>query len=230
MTFTVYALCWNEMFILPHFFEHYKWADRIVIYDNESDDGSQEFIRKQKNTELRIYKTLEGCQDNLSMIKIKNTCWKGDPSDFVVVCDMDEFLIDHEKAVSYAGNQVVFDCLWWEMVSEEVPENFNSITMKFNPTRLGSKALCFNPRIEAINYQPGAHLCRPVPNNRIAGVLSYNHYSALAEDYFVKRWSRYRSRTSDRDKKYGYGHHYFFSDDKIRELYKEKLCLARLNS
>jgi len=230
VTFTVYALCWNEMFLLPHFFKHYEWADRIVIYDNESDDGSQEFIKKQKNAELRIYKTSGGWQDNLTMIRIKNTCWKGDTSDLVVICDMDEFLIDHEKAEPYVGNQVVFDCLWWEMVSEKVPEDFKSITMKFNPTRLGSKALCFNPTIDAINYLPGAHLCHPVPNHRISGVLSYNHYSALSEEYLVSRWSRYRSRTGDKDKKYGYGHHYFFSDEKIRQLYKEKLCSAQLNS
>lgn len=229
MTTTVYVICWNEIFMLPHFFKHYNWADRIVVYDNESDDGSQEFVKAQPKGELRTLDT-NNKQDNRKMINLKNNCWKGDTSDWVVVCDMDEFLIGHKKLEKYIGEVCIFDCKCWEMVSEQVPTDFEVVSLKYHHPQWSYKSLCFNPKIKEINYTPGSHSCKPQPNNRIRDVFDYYHYATLSEDYLVKRWQRYASRMSANDLKMEWALHYLQSEQKIREEFKRRLCLAQRSS
>lgn len=226
MKITVYAICWNEIFLLPHFFKHYDFADKIVIYDNGSDDGSQEFVLNHPKGELRYYETnLE--QDNFAMARVKSECWKGDSSDWVVACDVDEFLIGYEKLEEYKGQDVVFRCRGWQMVSEEVPEDFSTVTLKY-PDWCCCKCICFSPRIEAIRFEPGCHRCYPKPRRKvIEGVLDLYHYNALSEEYMVERWKRYVPRMSESDLKNRFGKHYLWQEQKIREEYRKRLRDAK---
>lgn len=229
MTLTVYAICWNEIFLLPHFFKHYDFADRIIIYDNGSDDGSQEFVLNHPKGVLHHYDT-NGQQDNVEMKRVKNTCWKGDSSDWVIVCDVDEFVIGFEKLINYKNQLVVFDCYNWEIVYEEVPTDFSQVNLKFHHTTWSSKCLCFNPRIRDIHYGPGCHWCFPKPKNIIKGVLEHYHYVALSEDYMVQRWKRYVPRMSENDHKMGWASYYLMEEEKIRQEYRRRLSLAQRNS
>ena len=228
-TITVYTICWNEIFLLPHFFEHYKWANKIVVYDNGSDDDSQEFVKAQPKGELRFYDT-QNTQDNQVMRGVKNNCWKGDTSDWVVVCDMDEFLIGHEKLEKYLGEICVFNCKQWEMIYKEVPADFKTNGFKVHSKRHAYKGICFSPKIEEINYGLGAHHCQPIPNNVIKNVLELNHYSCLSEDYLVNRWKRYAPRIGENDLKRELTTNYLWEEEKIRNYYKRLLCLAQPNS
>jgi len=229
-TITIYTICWNEIFLLPHFFEHYKWANKIIVYDNGSDDGSQDFVKAQPKGELRFYDT-KNKQNNDIMIDIKNNCWKGDTSDWVVVCDVDEFLMGHEKLRKYAGRVCVFECKMWEMVSKEVPSDFKSVTMKSYGPKRHFKSICFSPKIKEIKYTPGAHHSHPIPNNKIEDedIVCY-HYSCLSEDYLVKRWKRYATRIGKNDLIKRYTDNYLWEEGKIREEYRRRLCLAQPNS
>ena len=41
----VYVVCWNEMDILPFCVDYWKrYAEKVVVYDNGSTDGSLEFM------------------------------------------------------------------------------------------------------------------------------------------------------------------------------------------
>jgi glycosyltransferase involved in cell wall biosynthesis len=226
MTINVYTFCWNEIYMLPHFFENYKWADKIVVYDNGSDDGTQEFVKSQPKGELRHFDT-GNKYDEKTLIEIKDNCWKGDTSDWVVVCDSDEFLQGHEKLEKYIGQVCIFDCWTWEMVSEEVPTDFSKVTLKYHYPHWAYKCLCFSPKIKEINYRYGSHKCKPIPDNKIRGVLEYNHYSSLSEDYLVKKWQRAASRLSDENLKRGIGKNYLYREEKIRKFFRKQLSWAK---
>ena len=226
MTTTVYTFCWNEIFLLPHFFEHYKWADKIIIYDNDSDDGSQEFIKSQPKAELRHFDT-NNKMDDRTQIDLKNNCWKGDTSDWVIVCDMDEFLIGHEKLKKYVGEVCVFDCKGWEMVSEEVPTDFKTVNLKYHYPWWNYKALCFSPKVKRIRYSVGAHSCKPKPNNIYNDVLEFYHYATLSEDYIVEKWQRTFRRLSENNLKMKWGKYCFLSEEEQRDEFKKRLRWAK---
>ena len=141
---------------------------------------------------------------------------------------MDEFLIGHEKLEEYRGQDCIFDCKQWDIVSEEVPEDFRKATLKIHLRPWAYKSLCFSPKIKEINFSLGAHSCKPVPNNKKKDILEFNHYSTLSEDYLVRRWQRYAPRISENDRKMGYTNNYFWSERAIRRVFKKRLYLAKL--
>ena len=229
MTTTVYTFCWNEIFLLPHFFKNYEWADKIIVYDNCSDDGSRDFIESHPKGELRSFDS-GGASSEQQRIDIKNDCWKGDTSDWVVVCDIDEFLIDHEKLEDYVGKDVVFDCKTWQMVSEEIPEDFDTVTLKYHFPPWDNKAICFSPRIEEINFGPGSHKCRPKPKKIVVkDVMEYKHFAALSPDYLINRWKRLSKRRllAMGEVEKGWGSYYHAPEDVIRQEFRRRLSWAK---
>lgn len=88
-----YVVCWNEMDNIPFVVDYWKrFAERVIVYDNGSDDGSVEYLSQYPWIEVRQFKT-NGFDDTVNM-NIKNSCWKESIgiADFVVVSDLDECL------------------------------------------------------------------------------------------------------------------------------------------
>ena len=88
-----YVVCWNEMDNIPFVVDYWKrFAERVIVYDNGSDDGSVEYLSQYPWIEVRQFKT-NGFDDTANM-NIKNSCWKESIgiADFVVVSDLDECL------------------------------------------------------------------------------------------------------------------------------------------
>ena len=88
-----YVVCWNEMNNIPFVVDYWKrFAERVIVYDNGSDDGSVEYLSQYPWIEVRQFKT-NGFDDTANM-NIKNSCWKESIgiADFVVVSDLDECL------------------------------------------------------------------------------------------------------------------------------------------
>ena len=89
----LYTLCYNEMKILPFAVQYWKTiADEVFVLDNHSTDGSAEYLKGQPHIHVINFES-DGFNDSIHK-KLKNEVWKASRGkvDFVVVCDLDEFM------------------------------------------------------------------------------------------------------------------------------------------
>lgn len=224
MSVQVFAICWNEAYLIPHWVRHYRqFSDSLVIYDNGSTDGSQD-IARSLGCDVRHYDT-NGQQDNEAMRVLKSTCWMGSKHDWIVVCDMDEFLIAHENLAFFrpTGGLIeapIFRCEAHQMLSESPPEDFQTVH-KAVRAEYFDKCLCFSSAVKEMNYTHGCHDCKPEGGTIVPGVLKLYHYNFLGEQYVVDRWKRYVPRMSENDMINHWGEHYLHPEDAIRRMWQE---------
>lgn len=236
--FHVYALNWNEEKLLPKFFKYYEQAEKIYVYDNESNDESLNIIKKYNRNAITF--STNNKFDDLENINIKNTCWKQSKNvDYVIVQDLDEFLFfpNHPNDV-LAGLQEIFNhgftiikpksyhmfcsdeefdsILEDQYISTSVTNGSNKLEQGFY-----DKCICFDPfKIESINYTPGAHKINPSGlvkiNFNVAFLL---HYKYIGKKYLKDRHTIMGKRLSENNINNGYGVQYLENSDKIINKY-----------
>lgn len=223
MNIDVYSICYNEEFILPYFIRHYNQFSRnITIYDNNSTDSSLEII-KSNNINLITFET-EGRYQEDKQIYIRNNCWKNSDADWVIICDMDEFLF-HPNLLNYlenTKNNLIFG-RGYEMMSEYLPTTNNQIYDEikngypmdefpsYNLPYLKSnysKGILFKPsEIKEINYGPGSHYCSPIGNiisnvkelpiensHHIVYPVVYDDFKLLHYKYLSREYVEYKNK------------------------------------
>ena len=227
-----YAVCWNEERMLPFVFDYYsKFVDKFIMYDNGSTDKSIEIINAQKNTNYVHFET-DGFDDTVHA-EIKNNCWKQSrgKADFVIVCDIDEF-------VYHPQIELFLDKLKKERISLPSPHGYSMYSETFpvlgqgitEQIRTGvadegySKCLLFDPNlIYEVNYDPGAHICHPL------GIVNRNedykvlHYKNLDIDAVLCRTRINAARLSPANKELNLGFGYLYPEERIRKEFEEGL-------
>ncbi len=234
----VYTICWNEEKIIPFFLSHYnELVSHYYVYDNFSDDNSDELFSKQSNITVEKYKT-DGKINDLVYQNIKNNAWKKSrgSADWVIVIDMDE-LIYHPRLLTLLTDKksqvTIFKPTGYDMVSSDFPTNCTSIVegVKYGVRKPNmDKCVLFNPhRIVDINYLPGAHECNPdgivVFSTDIIKLL---HYKYLGIDYVLNRINLYRKRLSKENIENEYGIEYLREMDVVREDFDNKIANCQL--
>lgn len=232
----VFTLCWNEMDILPFAVDYWKkYANHVTVYDNGSTDGSVEFLEQFDFVTVKHFDT-GGKKNNDTQKKIKNDCWKGCDADLVVVCDIDEFILGNDiiKAFKNMLDDGATLCAprWYTLISEEKPEHedgkmLHEIRPMATPLSSGAKTLIFSPKkINAINYGPGSHSCRPngqakyyTGNDIFCLHVSHN----LSLEYKLQKYKLFSQRRSDTDKRRGYGTHYMYSEKRLQMMWDDSL-------
>ncbi len=99
MHIDLYATCWNEERMIPFFLRHYEpLVDRIVIFDDGSNDHSLELLRASRKVELR--RLPSGLSSILMHMEEMNRCWKESRgrADWVIIADPDEHFTIHAFA------------------------------------------------------------------------------------------------------------------------------------
>jgi glycosyltransferase involved in cell wall biosynthesis len=197
-TIDVFAICYNEEVMLPHFIKHYKdMGANITIYDNFSTDKSREIIRKS-GCNYMTYNSNNQIRDDL-YLGIKNECWKKSKAQWVIVCDVDEFI-----EVSFdVSKYTIINTMGYDIIG--LPPSRFGVR---NP--LYSKNIMFRPsQFRQIGFQAGCHVCKP--EGMIAGskeLAPLLHYKYISEEYVYSRHLLYQSRLSDFNKQYNFGIEY----------------------
>src|SRR5215204_5418367 len=166
MEIYVYSVCWNEESLLPFYLKHYeRFATRIIVYDNMSDDRTPEILDAHALCQRRSLDSGGETRDDL-LLHLKNNAWKEarGKADWVVVCDIDEFIY-HPDLVGYLRGCeergiTIPQPTGYNMVSDLLPRADGQIWEQITEGRLASfysKKALFNPnKITEINYKPGA--------------------------------------------------------------------------
>lgn len=234
----LYTISWNEEVMIPHFLSYYAgFCEKIFIYDNFSTDKTKEIALSYPCVTFLQYDTQDEIRDDI-YLKIKNEAWKKSrgTADFVIVCDMDEFLYHEnlqELLKGYKENKTtLIRPTGFNMIHDTAPDSktnlFSDIQYGVRSTDF-DKVILFDPNlIEEINYGSGSHACTPM------GVIHYGtdairllHYKYLGLDHVIKRYRLMSARLSKYNKKHGLGFHYSFSQMKIKrefnQMWKRKI-------
>lgn len=234
-----YAVCWNEEQMLPFVFDYYgKFVDRFFIYDNYSSDRTKEIVAAAPNATLIPFGE-EGQFDDSANQKVKNSAWKKSRgrADFVVVCDMDEFLYHPDVPKVLADMQKQHISLprtrGFEMYSETFPDHRDGLLTDLVRNGIRGewydKFLVFDPyRIVEINYAEGAHELDPI------GFVHYSenekfkvlHYKNIGIDYVLSRYRMLRERLSSFNLENNLGTHYFVDEATKRAEMEKGLAEA----
>lgn len=238
MKIHAYVICKNEELILPHLLNYYsKFCQKITFYDNESTDNTVNIINDFNacETEIITYSTNGEIRDDM-YVEIKNSCWKGNDADFVIIIDSDEFLYHINLIEFLASNK--FDVYYptgYNMISNYFPDDYSKLIT--DQVTLGeycknySKSVIFNPKtIKDINYGIGAHESNPVGYNDITiynGTdLKLLHYKNLGFDYRYNKNSKYGKSLSLHNQQNKWGWHYNMTENEqyteFTDLYKNK--------
>lgn len=225
---TIYTLAYNEELMMPYFIRHYREMFpkcKIVVLDNESTDATAD-IARASGCEVRTYKTNNQLSDK-TYLELKNTVWKDAETDWVLIADVDEHcVITEEDLIKETASIISF--MGYNMVNHE--DNLDIPSIKhFVRAQSYDKYYLFNKaKIKEINYRPGCHKADP------QGDVSFSrnkypcrHYKYINPDYMVKRHAMFAARMSDDNKKLGWGVHYQYPEQKIREEFANAIAQSR---
>lgn len=124
MRITVYTIIKDEAWMLPYFLRHYAtFADKIVVYDENSTDGSRELIQACPIAELREWQG-KGLNDT-EFTEAVNQFWKTDRAvdHWVMWPDVDELLhhADMRKLLTEVQADVI-PSTGYALIAKEKPE------------------------------------------------------------------------------------------------------------
>lgn len=224
----LYALCWNDIHMLPFSFRHYEpWVERFFIFDDGSDDGSLDFLANRVDTQVLPFPRSHPGSLILSAVSLFDQVWKQSRgvADWVVITDLDEHLT-HTNMASYLGEQLAagataVPALGYQMICDDLPRAGSLLCRDYRmgaPWRQMSKLSIFRPdKIVETNFQPGRHQARPegdVVFPERDDVINL-HYKYLGVAHTHSRHVGARDRLGLEDKANNWGHKYNWSEAEL---------------
>jgi len=224
--------------MLPFYLDYYinfVKVDKIVIYDGDSTDNTHEILKQYPQVELIIQK--QDGQNDQYLKDTKNNSWKKykDDYDWVIVCDIDEFLYHpniQEKLSEYKNNGISIPITkGYDMITLNFPEfikgNYlpNIITRGISDNHWMGKKIIFDPqKIEEINYRFGCHDCDPIGDIKYSHEteLFMLHYKWLSHYYLTKRYKFLSERRSEWNIQHDAGKHFVTNSQITLNEYMEK--------
>ena len=211
----LYFINFNDSFYLPFIARHYKFCERIVMYDNYSTDNSVD-LAKSLGFEVRMFGR-KGELNDQHYLDVKNHCWKESRgvANYVIVCDADEFLLADINTLTCS----LPTAEGFNMISNTLPSQYMLEITTGTPDPSYAKQIIFDPnRITEINYVHGCHVNNAQGNITSGQTVKMLHYRMIGGVYrIINRHRVYLHRMSAFNHKHNMGHHYKHSDNQKKE-------------
>ena len=207
MKIHAHIIAWNEERILPFTLDYYSsFCDKIIIYDNMSDDGSDKIYKKYDKVSVIKWRNPDGKYDELAQVNIRNSAYKNSRNkdvDWVIVCDCDELLYHPnliEKLEEYKKCGVTVPKIdGHDMCSEEFPEYdggliTDKIKVGSETYDVMSKNIIFDPKLD-IKFGIGSHSFK-AQNGTFSdeAELMLLHYKFLGKEHVLWRYGKLAER------------------------------------
>jgi hypothetical protein len=233
MKIHVYALCWNEIKMLPYFFRHYDpFVDQYTILDNGSDDGSAEFLARRPNVRLGRFE-VRSDSFVLEARRIYDQFWKDSrgKDDWVIICNIDEHFY-HPDMRGYLADcasrgVTAIPSLGYNMITRAFPGPDERLceSVRYGARFLSTdKLAAFNPtQVRETNFRTGRHSSHAEGNvvfpDRIEVLLM--HFKYLGIDYVLDRHAQLGARLKKADISKKLGYHYFWDEATVTKKFDE---------
>jgi hypothetical protein len=224
---TIHMIAYNEEKIIGFMIENYKKYlpnCNIVLYDNESTDNTKH-IALDYGCSVITYKTNNTLSD-AKYLEIKNNCWKDSKTKWNIACDCDELTVITEDDIIHeeklGSNIISFE--GYSMMNNADNVDLYSMKHGFRDNGYDKQYLFNKAQIKEINYEPGCHKSKPIPENNYNIKFSDKKYKALhfkylSPNYTICRNYLFANRLSSENKEKGWGIHYNFSDQSVVDFY-----------
>lgn len=237
MIVEAFFLCYNEAKMIEHTLNYYsRFCDKITIIDNQSTDNSVAIV-KEKFPGVIIEELDTGGEYREDMqIDIRNNRWKESEADFVIMADMDEFIIDADlvgKLKEMKRQKVAIPkVVGYNMYSEKFPDDYNTlitdqVTKQFKDRNF-NKNIIFSPKlVKEMNFGPGSHFCNPEyqehlnPQTNHSFKLTLLHFKYLGREYLYEKHHGYGTRMSDVNRRFKFGGVYELGNEHVDDAFNK---------
>lgn len=240
------VLCRNEADVIPYCLEYWKRiADKVIVYDNGSEDGSIEMLSNHDWIEIRHFES-DG-QNDIIQKQVKEQAYLEfkDRCDIMIISDMDEvFWFENDKQkemlfdVMLKGNYDVMTAELFALCEDSKPvaedgKLLHQLCHKFYKQKLNhmkgfegfSKLSIFNTHtVEQVNMSVGQHYVQTLPNMNILWTVTprcLHMNKGFGIDYKYAIRQKMNKNLSETNKRSGMGIEYADSYEKLKKEYEE---------
>lgn len=220
MILHAYCSTYNDLYMVKFYVRYYsQFASKIFVYDDESTDGTREFLESCSPLVEVKSPGFHGIDEVLleNMRENEYKKFSRGIADWVIIGDSDEFVyckiltrmlsdLVPTKAIHAIRVQA------YQMFAEKRPEGEGQITdyVKTGIRDPMYDRLIFRPEFD-MKIPPGMHYCE-ITNPGEHAILEHVaikmlHYKYIGREHVTERHNRVWSRSSDRNKERGWGIH-----------------------
>jgi hypothetical protein len=212
----------DEEHFIQFFYDFYnKRLSNLTI--NFVDRGSiDRTVEISRNLGIHVTSEPEENFSDLTNMNYKNNCWRNSTADFVIIQDLDELIDVNDDFLRDAEVSAV-QAEAWDMIGEgqQIADITKAVRLPFYDKIMVFRRKDFN----AINFKPGAHVCRPIYNvpKPIFRTARMYHYNRLSLEFVLEKYARRRKILSPENLENRWGYQYLFSEDQLRAEHQSLL-------
>jgi hypothetical protein len=206
MRLRIVSVCYNEREMLPFYLRHYEqFADEIVVFDDNSDDGSAVIARCCDKVSLANWPFPSGLVDD-NMMRLWQSSLSDaqqDGFDWVAFPDIDEILWNQQgiRATIARADERGYEVIaseGWNMMGDGLPKD-DGHSQIWQLLQSGVRAPVYSKPIivkvgTQVNWNRGRHALENCSPKLSPPMVKLLHYRYLGYDYTARRNARNYAR------------------------------------